>query len=75
MKYGVQLIFSDEIVVSDDTFDTEEEAMREGERMSGNYAQGCEDMLLNNPGDYLSEYGYEIESPEIEVFEIYDDED
>lgn len=72
-KWGVRLTWHDgNDYECDDTFDTEEAAYAEGEYLMAGWSQGNEDMLLSNPGDYLSEIGRDPTPPDIETFEVDD---
>jgi hypothetical protein len=72
-KWGVRLTWGDgNDYESDDTFDTEEEAYEEGLNLSSAWRVGNEEMLMSNPGDYLSEIGRDPTPPDIETFEADD---
>ena len=65
MEWRVKLIFSDEEVVADEVFDSEEEAYNYGLEMCSDYKVGMETLHMSNPGDYP----VDDEEPEIEVWD------
>lgn len=62
-KYVYKLIFSDETIVSDEKYDTLDEALDAGREAINDYNAGGDVLHLSNPGEYPAEW----ESPELEA--------